>query len=359
MSTETAGLMHSTVADRSRYYDLIGQAHLAPLWESLHDLVTTFPVTPAVPVLWDYDNVVRAHLMEAGRIITAREAERRVLMLENPGLRGKASITHSLYAGAQLVLPGDIARAHRHSQSALRFVIEGQNGYTTVDGERTLMQPGDFITTPGWTWHDHGNPTDRPVIWIDILDLPLVTHLGGSFAESSAVESQAVTKPLGDSSARYAQNMLPVDWKPTSKSSPIFNYPYVRSRETLTTLSHNGEPDRCHGYKMRYINPATGGYALPTIGTFIQLLPSGFDTAPYRVTDGTIFIVVEGEGETRIGDVILKWKPRDVFVVPSWASHTHHARGEAVLFSASDRPVQEALGLWREERMDGASMRAP
>jgi gentisate 1,2-dioxygenase len=339
-------------SDRGLFYAAMGRQHLAPLWESLHDLVTQQPNTPAVPVLWDYDNVVRAHLMQAGRMISAREAERRVLMLENPGLRGKASVTHSLYAGVQLVLPGEIAPVHRHSQSALRFVIEGANGYTTVDGERTLMHPGDFVTTPGWTWHDHGNPTDRPMVWIDILDLPLVNLLGGSFAEKLdvGVESQPVTKPLGDSSARYAQNLLPVDWKPLRKSSPIFNYPYSRSRETLATLARNGEPDTCHGYKLRYINPATGGYALPTIGTFIQLLPAGMQTSPYRSTDGAVYIVVEGEGETRVGNQVMKWKPRDVFVVPSWALHTHHADDEAVLFSASDRPVQEMLGLWREQR---------
>jgi gentisate 1,2-dioxygenase len=328
----------------------MSRQHLAPLWESLHDLITASPVTAAVPVLWDYDNVVRAHLMEAGRMISAREAERRVLMLENPGLRGRACVTRSLYAGVQLVLPGDIAPAHRHTQSALRFIIEGANAYTTVDGERTLMQPGDFVTTPGWTWHDHGNQTDQPMVWIDILDLPLVRLLGGGFAESIDVASQPVTKPLGDSSARYAQNMLPVDWTAHSKSSPIFNYPYSRSREALATLARNGAPDACHGYKLRYVNPASGGYVLPTIGTFLQLLPAGLQTAPYRCTDGTLYIVVEGQGETRIGEQVFKWKPRDVFVVPSWALHTHHAYGEAVLFSASDRPVQQTLGLWREQR---------
>jgi gentisate 1,2-dioxygenase len=350
MAVEGPAAGSTSGTDRGVFYDAISRQHLAPLWESLHDLVTKFPVTPAVPVLWDYDNVVRAHLMEAGRMITAKEAERRVLMLENPGLRGKACVTHSLYAGIQLVLPGDIAPAHRHSQSALRFILEGSDAYTTVDGERTLMQPGDFVTTPGWTWHDHGNLSDKPMVWVDVLDLPLVTLLSGSFAEGIDVEIQPVTKPLGDSSARFAQNMLPVDWKPTTKTSPIFNYPYARSRETLTTLTRNGDPDACHGYKMRYINPATGGYALPTIGTFIQLLPSGFNAAPYRSTDSTIYIVAEGEGETRLANVTLRWKPRDVFVIPSWASHTHHARSEAVLFSASDRPVQETLGLWREGR---------
>jgi gentisate 1,2-dioxygenase len=354
MAVERPTITTMSSNDRRPYYDAMDRQHLAPLWESLHALVTKFPVTPAVPVLWDYDNVVRAHLMEAGRMITAKEAERRVLMLENPGLRGKASVTHSLYAGIQLVLPGDIAPAHRHSQSALRFVIEGDGAYTTVDGERTLMRPGDFVTTPSWTWHDHGNPTDKPMVWVDILDLPLVTLLSGSFAEGTDVETQPVTKPMGDSAVRYAQNMLPVDWKSTSKTSPIFNYSYERSREALGALEKTSDPDACHGYKFRYINPATGGYALPTIGTFIQLLPTGVSTAPYRSTDSTIYIVVEGDGETSVGDITLRWKPHDVFVIPSWALHTHRVNNQAVLFSASDRPVQEIFGLWREARGDRA-----
>jgi gentisate 1,2-dioxygenase len=336
--------------ERQDFYDRIGRENLSPLWESLHTLVTKTPVSPVVATAWDYDNLIRPHLMEAGAMITAKEAERRVLVLENPGLPGQSSATHSLYAGVQLVLPGEVAGAHRHSQSAMRFVLEGNGGYTAVDGERTLMYPGDFVTTPSWTWHDHGNDTDEPMIWLDVLDVPLVGLLDASFQEGGNADIQTQTKPLGDSTARYAQNMLPVDWKPQTKASPIFNYPYARSREALAALTRNGDPDPCHGHKLRFINPASGDHAMPTIGTFMQLLPAGFSGAPYRSTDGTIYSVVEGVGETVIGDVRFAWKPRDIFVVPSWAPHSHHASSEAVLFSASDRPVHEKLGLWREER---------
>ncbi len=349
MSEEQAAGAAAAGAERRPFYDVLEKHNLAPLWESLHDLVTTAPVTAAVPFKWDYD-VVRPHLLEAGRLITARQAERRVLILENPGLRGQARATNSLYAGIQLVLPGEIAPPHRHTQSALRFVLEGRDGYTVVEGERTPMQPGDLVTTPSWTWHEHGNETDGPMIWIDILDVPLVALLGSGFMESSELERHPVARPAGDSSARYAQNMLPVDWRPASRASPIFNYPYSRSREALATLARNGAPDPCQGYKLRYVNPATGGSPIPTIGTYLQLLPAGLRTAPCRSTDGTLYVVVEGEGESRVGDVGFRWKPRDIFAVPSWTWHVHEASGTAVLFSASDRPVQEALCLWREER---------
>jgi gentisate 1,2-dioxygenase len=252
-------------------------------------------------------------------------------------------------------MPGEVAPAHRHSQSALRFIIEGHGAYTAVDGERTLMEPGDFVITPSWTWHDHGNESAEPMVWLDGLDIQIVKLLNASFAEPGTDDMQTVTRPEGDSFARFGHNLLPVDWKPEVKTSPVFNYPYARSREALDALGKNGEPDPYHGHKLRYVNPATGESAMPTIGTFIQKLPKGFASQPYRATDGAVYVCVEGEGETRVsapgvGDTVLSWGPRDIFVVPGWMAHTHHAAKEAVLFSFSDRPVQEKLGLWREVR---------
>ncbi|MEY2942759.1 MAG: hypothetical protein RLY97_773 [Pseudomonadota bacterium] len=339
-----------TESKRADFYARLDASAMTPLWETLHALVPKSPATPALPAHWDYDNIVRPKLMEAGTLITAQEAERRVLILENPGLRGKASITHTLYAGLQLILPGEVAPAHRHSQSALRFVVEGSGAYTAVAGERTLMQPGDFVLTPSWTWHDHGNESEGPMVWLDGLDIPLIGFLDTGFAETANVESQAVSRPIGDNLARYGANLLPVDWTPNSGNSPIFNYPYARSRESLATLATNGDPDACHGHKLRYVNPANGAAPMPTIGAFIQLLPEGWSGAPYRATDGTVVSVVEGSGISVIGGVRIAWKPRDVFVIPAWAWTEHRPDNEAVLFSFSDRPVQQVLGLWREER---------
>jgi gentisate 1,2-dioxygenase len=188
------------------------------------------------------------------------------------------------------------------------------------------------------------------MVWLDGLDIQLVKLLGASFAEGNPDETQPVSRPEGDSFARYGHNLLPVDWKPEVKTSPVFNYPYVRSREALAALAKNGEPDPYHGHKLRYVNPASGESAMPTIGTFLQLLPTGFASRPYRSTDAAVYVCVEGRGETRIGETVLRWEPRDIFVVPGWTAHTHNADSEAVLFSFSDRPVQQMLGLWREAR---------
>jgi gentisate 1,2-dioxygenase len=348
MDTTTFHAKPTPSAERTAYYERLDRRNLAPLWEVLGQLVLPRPRTVCTPSVWRY-NEVRPLLMEGGALITAEEAERRVLVLENPGLRRMSQITQSLYAGLQLIMPGEIAPSHRHTASALRFVVEGRGAYTAVDGERTTMEPGDFILTPSWTFHDHGNPGDVPVIWLDGLDIPIVNMFDTSFAERPTAEVSTPLRREGDSAARYGANLLPVEYQDSHRSSPLFTYSYARSRDTLAQLLHNGPVDPRHGVKAQYINPATGSYPMPTIAAFLQLLPPGFEGASYRSTDATIYCVVEGHGQSRISETTITWAPHDIFVVPSWQSVAHQAADEAVLFSFSDRAAQKALGLWREE----------
>ena len=334
---------------RQAYYDRIAPSHLTPLWEVLSALVTPEPQVQSVPTVWHYDKI-RQFIMDSGDLITAKEAIRRVLILENPALQGQSKITNTLYAGLQLILPGEVAPAHRHSQTALRFIVEGTGAYTAVEGEKTIMRPGDFVTTPSWTWHDHGNESDQPMVWLDGLDIPIVQFFNSSFAEDLDADSQALSRPTGDNLARFGTGLLPVDYKNTTPASPVFNYPYERTREALEKMREAQDWDSCHGLKMCYVNPTTGDYALPTMATYMQLLPNSMTTAPYRSTDGMVYSVVEGTGRTIASGEKMPWGPRDTFVIPSWCSHHHEADGDAVLFSFSDRPIQEKIGLWREDR---------
>jgi gentisate 1,2-dioxygenase len=308
-----------TGADRKAYYDRIGALNLAPLWEYRNP---STPRTPAVPVHWRWDEV-RPHLIESGEIISKAEAHRRVLVLENPGLRGAQAATRTLYAGLQVIWPGEVAPNHRHTQSALRFVLEGEGAYTAVTGARAEMRPGDFVVTPSWAWHDHGNEGRGPVIWLDVLDSPTVAFLGTEFRENATEERQGAN----------------------AKAPPTLHHPYAQARPALT-----GTCDPYLGVRRDYRDPATSGPPFPTIGTFLQLLPKGFSGRPYRATDSVIYAVAEGHGRTVVGDTAFDWGPRDIFVVPSWTPHAHHPEGDAVLFGASDRPIQEKLGLWREQR---------
>jgi len=336
-------------AARSPFYGRAQKLNLAPLWRVLGGLVTEEPKSPAVPAHWAYADV-RPYLMEACEIISTEEAERRVLVFENPGLAGQSRITPSLFAGYQIILPGEVAPAHRHIASALRFIIEGKDAYTAVAGEKTMMEPGDFVITPSWTWHDHGNESDGPMVWLDGLDMHIVNLLSASFREGYGGKVQELHRPEGAALAETGCNMLPEGYVPPSQSSPIFNYPYRRTRDALDRVSRTRDPDPCHGHKMNYINPVTGGSAMPTITTAMQLLPKGFSSQPYRSTAGTIFSVVEGRGRVTIGDMKFDFAPQSLFVAPSWWPMTFEAAEDVMLFSYSDRVVQEKLDFFRERR---------
>ena len=312
-------------ASMTGYYQRLERARLAPLWESLAALAPAEPTAKAIPFKWEFESA-RAHLLEAGQLITAEEAERRVVVLANPGLPGELQATDTLYAGLQLILPGEVAPPHRHSQSALRFVMEGSSAYTAVDGVKAHMAPGDFIITPAMTWHEHGGGAE-PVIWLDGLDVPLVGFLGAGFRDEGRAEA-----------------LPPVE----RDGCPDFAWPYARSREALERLKA-GPIDPWRGHVLRYQNPA-GGWAMPTLGPTLTLLPEGFSTRPRKSVDSAVATLVEGRIRATVGGERFELGPRDLIALPGWTEIRLEALEESVLFAFSDRPVYEALGLWREER---------
>jgi gentisate 1,2-dioxygenase len=348
-ATQAPGSKHNLQGARQAYYEKISKHHLTPLWEVLKGLVTPEPTTQMVPALWKFPEIEKL-MLEAGDVITAEEAERRVLVLENPGDRGKSRITNSLFAGVQLIMPGEIADAHQHVASAIRFVLKGKGAYTAVEGEKSSMEHGDFIITANWAPHDHGNPGKEPVMWLDVLDMPTVNHFQASFANHFDEKMQNVNHEDGDSFERFATGVLPDGLPAVQNRTPVINYPYAKMRPILERLKTTGDIDKRHGARVRYANPINGGPVLPTMGANLSLLPGGFKGAPYRSTDGTVFAVAEGKGTTVIDGKPFGWDVNDVFVVPPWKPYQHEIKGseDAVLFSISDRPAQEALGIWRE-----------
>lgn len=334
-------------------YDSMAPDSLTPLWEVLSALVQDVPRSPALVHKWSYATI-RDYLMRAGDIISAEQAERRVLILENPGIAGQSAIVPSLYAGMQLILPGEIAPCHRHAQCALRFVMEGDGAYTTVDGEKAIMRPFDLVLTPGMQWHDHANPTDKPMIWLDGLDIPTVRLFDASFAERLAEKVHPETVAAGDTLHRYGGNMRPMrgstaDRRPAHQ--PLFHYPFAQWRENLLTMAAGSEIDPHLGHALEFINPANGGPVMPTISAHVRYLPAGFETRPRRSSDGTVFVVVEGEGTALVGDAEHRLSPRDVLAVPSWNELRLLAGSDMILFAFSDKASQEKLNLYKESRL--------
>jgi len=309
-------------SDLARFSKEISALGLKPLWERVMRLKAG---TDAQPAIWRWKDT-RPLLMRACELITAKQAERRVLMLENPALAGTTFITPALFAGLQAILPGEIAPTHRHTPNALRLIVEGGGAYTAVGGERIAMRPGDFIVTPGWSWHDHGNEGPAPVVWLDGLDTAFANLFGAHFREDYPEEKQ-IAAPARDS---------------------LLSFPFERTRASLERMSKSEDPHPSHGWKLRYSNPVTGRDPFPTMAVFMQWLPRGFAGRSRRSTDGAVYCVVEGRGRADIGTAHFELAPHDVFVVPSWEIHRFAAATDCFIFSYSDRAAQEALGFWRE-----------
>ncbi|MGE0626678.1 MAG: cupin domain-containing protein, partial [Hyphomicrobiaceae bacterium] len=238
----------------------------------------------------------------------------------------------------------------KHTASALRFVLESDGGYTSVAGERTYMKRGDFVITPNGAWHDHGQENTTPIIWVDGLDLHMINFFESGFMEHHNEKSQTITKSEGYSVSRYGSGLAPLTSEsPFGLTSPIFNYTYERSRAALMDIVDQGRPDAHSGYALRYVNPLTGGWAMPTIATWLTFLPKGFETKEQRATDGRVVICVEGELTANVDGKALAMGESDIGIIPSWAWHSVRASKDAIVFTFSDRSAQEKLGIWREE----------
>lgn len=300
--------------------------------------------TPFAPAhRWDWREL-RALLIEAGEIQAIEGVSgRRTVRLCTPGLAAKWA-TPTIHASVQLVKPGEVAAAHRHTLSALRFVIEGSGGYTTVDGAKLVMEPGDLILTPGWTWHDHGHEGDRPMIWIDGHDVPFTRYLNSIFFEGYPTLQQEVSVP--DELARRRLGALrPFGTVPTPTGQPHV----YKGRDALALLRALGDEarDPCFGITIAYTDPLTGVSTLPTMSCRLSRLHAAEETTRHRRTANLIYHVVSGAGTTVAGERELTWREGDLFVVPGWTWHQHQAQSDAVLFSMSDEPIGTAFGLLR------------
>jgi gentisate 1,2-dioxygenase len=309
-------------------------------WRGVTPLPTIDQVRPPyAPACWRWADV-RSLMERAAELIQpGPDAERRSINLHNPSLRpliGRTFATHTVSASLQMVLPGEVAPSHRHTPAAIRFVLEGSGALTFVDGDPCEMHPGDLILTPGWSWHGHTNPTDRPMVWMDSLDVPLVFGLRSGVYEDYPGEFQEITKPPDTSISRYGGGQMRPVWERwTSSISPLLSYSWAQTERALRGMAAAGEASPYDDVAFEYTNPATGGHALPTLGCWIQMLRSGIH-------------MFRGRGTTVIDGVQLDWQQGDFFALPPWAWHEHRNRSaseEAILFSTNDIPLREAINL--------------
>ncbi|GAA4498055.1 gentisate 1,2-dioxygenase [Actinoallomurus oryzae] len=333
------------------FYRDVDAAGLTPLWTITEELLTPVPRPKAVPWLWPARTYRPLAERAIGLIPIERGGERRVLSLRNPGLGGRPYAAGTLWGAVQCLGPHETAPAHRHTPGAIRFVIEGDGVFTTVNGDACDMHPGDLVLTPGWAWHDHSNPSDGTMFWFDGLDLPMIEALDGVFFEPHPDLNQPVEGPHNRSEAvtgpRFAD--APVTGELDPEPSPLLVY---RWADTAAELDRRAEarPDDSE-VELEYVNPRSGASVLPTLACGMHRVIAGRSTAPLRRAGNQVRVVHRGHGHSVIDGRRFDWGPGDMFVVPSWAAAEHHAAETADMFTISDSPVLRALGIYREQRL--------
>jgi gentisate 1,2-dioxygenase len=317
-------------------------ANLAPLWENKF---AHRPAPPPEPThLWAWDEI-RPLVGGAITVASPEAVERRVLQLVPPHRNADEGqqTSRTLAANLQILLPGETARPHRHTMNALRFVLEGAGAVTIVDGKTCPMEEGDLVLTPAWTWHEHVHRGSAPIIWLDVLDVPLHHHLGtGAFQPGPATE---IPETVADAAFAIA-NVVPDTGYTTRDYSPVFRYPYAGAAAAVAAAP----PARDGSRRVRYINPLTGGTGMALIDCFLVQLDPGTTTLPFRTNATSVCCVIEGAGESEIGGKTIRWQKRDIFTLPQGNRIVHRSGdGAARLFQVSDRDIYARLGLLEEE----------
>ena len=328
------------------------QQHISGQWLCAGLLTQSIggPKPRGEALIWPW-KTVHEKLLEACDVLEESFTARRSLLFNNPGLP-MGGTTHTLLMGIQMIKPGEIAWAHRHTLSAIRFVVKGDGKiFTVVDGEKCPMEPNDLILTPQWTWHDHQNPTSESAVWVDVLDVPFLLGLNQPFYEPYPGEKvQAVREKLSEHLQQRAGWVRPA-WENTQQQNLPVRYRWKDIEPQLRAFSDN--PGSLYdGVALEYVNPMTGGPTLATLSCWIQMLRPGEHTKKHRHTSSAVYFVVGGEGTTIVGDKTMYWTRHDSFAVPNWAWHEHVNRSNteaAILFSVNDTPIIRAFNLYREE----------
>lgn len=332
------------------YYEGLRRRHLMPLWPSLRTaLPFGKPVRRTQPALWRYAEV-RPELMRAGKLTPIEKAERRVLVLCNPGLGlEELKATPSIYIGLQLILAGETAPNHLHTPSAVRFVVEGRGGYTIVSGEKLPMEKGDLILTPPGLWHQHGHDGEEPVVWLDALDLPLVYGIEASYCIEGRPQQVALENAAN--LVRYRRGgVLPYASLDRPRNDfPMLRFPWADVREALLELaSVTSAQETVH---LAYVNPLTGRECMPTLGFSAIMLRPGESRQLRRRSASAVFHIVEGEGSATIDGTQLRFEPADTLACPTHAEVTlanGSGKHPAFVFMVDDAPMQRKLGFFEQ-----------
>jgi len=332
--------------DLKQFNAELKQKNLAGYWETVEGESYREPVATYEPCLWKWKDINDA-IIQAGEVVGLEMVSRRVIRLCSPA---KGTTAHSFQFNIQMLQPGEHAVAHRHTQAGVRFVIRGEGARCVVEGESFDMEEGDFLTNPNWTWHEHVNHSNEPVLWIDALDSPLMRFLEVGFHEPHETGKQVISRSEGTTCAELSA-IRPNWMKPDSIHPPGYRYSWSETEKVLKALGEKpGDP--YDAIFLEYVNPLTGGATLPTMSCGMQMLRPAEKTRTHRHTSSTMYHVFRGAGATVIDGTRYEWECGDTLSVPLWRFHHHENRSAepAILFVLSNKPALTALGYYREEK---------
>lgn len=314
-----AALETATAVDQ--IYAPLGQLDMIAGWLDYDPpILTKEPRGAYHPRHWRYADA-RIALDAAGRLIGTDLAERRNLILRSPIPDNVFATTRTLVNAYQMILPGEKARSHRHSPHALRVILDARRAYSVVNGEKTLMETGDVVLTPGWSWHGHGHDGDEPAYWLDGLDVPLTQLLEPMFFEI------------------HPQGFEKVDVL-TEESPMRFTWASIQARTEKAAPDGEGH----YGRRVRLDAPT-----MPTIGLYVERLEAGQKTRRYRMSANATFCPMLGAGVSRIGGETFRWERGDTFAAPTWSWIEHEATSDTILFTMTDEPLMRFARYWRFE----------
>ena len=334
----TATLTPNTASTREKWH----AHHLAPLWESPN--AHKEGGGPQAGHIWRWEES-RPLIELAFKETSPQAVQRRVLQMLSPQAKSLADehTCGNVLAAYQCLLPGESARPHRHPMNALRFMLEGAGVVTLVDSKECPMEFGDLVLTPGMTWHEHRHDGEVPVVWLDVLDVPLHLYLGTAAFQPGPIHPTPVTMP---DAAFASPNILPEVIVGRTDHSPVFRYPYSDAKRALAQAPVSPDGVR----RVRYVNPLNGANAMAVLDASMLQIDAGVRSGRSRTNANLVVCVAEGQGESLVGDQTIAWKPRDVFTIPqnNWVQHSAQAQ-DARLFVVSDGDVLRRLNLLTQE----------
>ena len=328
------------------YRDELKQLNLVPLWPSLRGVLPPhIPTRNTRATAWAYKDI-KPLLLKAGELTPSEKAERRVLVLANPG-HGleKMQASAAMYLGMQLLLPGEWAPSHRHTPNAVRMIVEGEGAYTTVDGEKCPMSRGDLILTPTGLWHEHGHDGTEPVVWLDVLDLPLVYYMEASYH----INGERQTVQAGQGDRVYARGgLLPTPvFERSRRAYPMLRYPWVEARAALLAMATD-KPEQ-EAVQLTYVNPETGDDVENILGFYALMLRPGQTLRLPARSPACVFHIIEGAAEVTVQEQQFALAEADTCCAPGYTAVTlRNVRTDqpTFIFMADESPLHRKLGVY-------------